>query len=114
MSEPKARHRLAAILAADAAGYSRVTAEDDRVALATLVAARVFRRRTEARTPAAKSLALNCSSTADRADLGGRSGDGRARIAKSSESGRRSRFTPSAPMSGIRAGNGDQTKNHER
>ena len=39
MSEPEARHRLAAILAADAAGYSRVMAEDDRVALATLDAA---------------------------------------------------------------------------
>ena len=49
MSEPEARHRLAAILAADAAGYSRVMAEDDRVALATLDAARVvFRRHIEA------------------------------------------------------------------
>ena len=49
MSEPEARHRLAAILAADAAGYSRVMAEDDRVALATLDAARVvFRGHIEA------------------------------------------------------------------
>jgi len=49
MSEPEARHRLAAILAADAAGYSRVMGEDDRVALATLDAARaVFRRNIEA------------------------------------------------------------------
>ena len=49
MSEPEARHRLAAILAADAAGYSRVMAEDDRVALATLDAARiVFRKHIEA------------------------------------------------------------------
>src|SRR6476620_10459613 len=49
MSEPEARHRLAAILAADAAGYSRVMAEDDHVALATLEAARaVFRRHIEA------------------------------------------------------------------
>ena len=40
MNEPEARHRLAAILAADAAGYSRVMAEDDRVALAALDAAR--------------------------------------------------------------------------
>ena len=49
MNEPEARHRLAAILAADAAGYSRVMAEDDRVALATLDAARVvFRRHIEA------------------------------------------------------------------
>jgi hypothetical protein len=39
MSEPETRHRLAAILAADAAGYSRAMAEDDRVALATLDAA---------------------------------------------------------------------------
>jgi predicted ATPase/class 3 adenylate cyclase/DNA-binding winged helix-turn-helix (wHTH) protein len=50
MNEPEARHRLAAILAADAAGYSRVMGEDDRVALATLDAARaVFRRNIEAR-----------------------------------------------------------------
>src|SRR6188508_744866 len=49
MNEPEARHRLAAILAADAAGYSRVMAEDDRVALATLDAARaVFRTHIEA------------------------------------------------------------------
>jgi predicted ATPase/class 3 adenylate cyclase/DNA-binding winged helix-turn-helix (wHTH) protein len=49
MNEAEARHRLAAILAADAAGYSRVMAEDDRVALATLDAARaVFRRHIEA------------------------------------------------------------------
>ena len=49
MSEPEARKRLAAILAADAAGYSRVMAEDDRAALATLDAARaVFRRHIEA------------------------------------------------------------------
>jgi adenylate cyclase len=49
MSEPETRHRLAAILAADAAGYSRAMAEDDRVALATLDAARVvFRRPIEA------------------------------------------------------------------
>jgi predicted ATPase/DNA-binding winged helix-turn-helix (wHTH) protein len=49
MNEPEARHRLAAILAADAAGYSRVMAEDDRVALAALDAARaVFRTHIEA------------------------------------------------------------------
>jgi hypothetical protein len=49
MNEPEARHRLAAILAADAAAYSRVMAEADRVALATLDAARtVFRRHIEA------------------------------------------------------------------
>src|SRR5689334_10231515 len=49
MSEPEARHRLAAILAADGAGYSRVMAEDDRAALAALDAARaVFRRHIEA------------------------------------------------------------------
>jgi adenylate cyclase len=49
MNEPEARHRLAAILAADAAGYSRVMAEDDRVALAALDAARaVFRKHIEA------------------------------------------------------------------
>ena len=48
MREPEARHRLAAILAADAAGYSRVMAEDDRVTLATRDAARaVFRRNIE-------------------------------------------------------------------
>jgi class 3 adenylate cyclase len=45
----EARHRPAAILPADAAGYSRVMAEDDRVALATPDAARaVFRRHIEA------------------------------------------------------------------
>jgi predicted ATPase/class 3 adenylate cyclase/DNA-binding winged helix-turn-helix (wHTH) protein len=49
MNEPEARHRLTAILAADAAGYSRAMAEDDRVALATLDAARiVFRKHIEA------------------------------------------------------------------
>src|SRR4029453_7870299 len=49
MNEPEARHRLAAILAADAAGYSRAMAEDDRVALAALDAARVvFRTHIEA------------------------------------------------------------------
>jgi class 3 adenylate cyclase len=45
MSEPEARHRLAAILAADAAGYSRVVAEDDRVALAARI---IFRKYIEA------------------------------------------------------------------
>ena len=49
MDEPAARHRLTAILAADAAGYSRAMAEDDRLALATLDTARaVFRRHIEA------------------------------------------------------------------
>ena len=49
MNEPEARHRLAAIMAADAAGYSHAMADDDRVALATLDAARtVFRRHIEA------------------------------------------------------------------
>ena len=49
MNEPEARHRLAAILAADAAGYSRAMVEDDRVALTTLDAARaVFRTHIEA------------------------------------------------------------------
>jgi adenylate cyclase len=49
MNEPEARHRLTAILAADAAGYSRAMAEDDRLALATLDAARVvFRGHIEA------------------------------------------------------------------
>jgi adenylate cyclase len=44
MRKPEARHRLAAILVADAVGYSRAAAEDDRVALATLDAARVIFR----------------------------------------------------------------------
>src|SRR5678815_5049966 len=49
MNEREVRHRLTAILAADAAGYSRVMAEDDRVALAALDAARaVFRTHIQA------------------------------------------------------------------
>ena len=49
MNEGEVRHRLTAILAADAAGYSRVMAEDDRDALAELDAARaVFRTHIEA------------------------------------------------------------------
>ncbi len=43
------RHRLAAILAADVAGYSRLMAADDRATVAALDAARtVFRTRIEA------------------------------------------------------------------
>jgi predicted ATPase/class 3 adenylate cyclase len=46
--KPQARHRLAAILAADAAGYSRLMAEDERATLAALDAARkVFRTQIE-------------------------------------------------------------------
>ena len=48
MSGTPHRHRLAAILAADAAGYSRLMASDERAALAALDAARaVFRSRIE-------------------------------------------------------------------
>ena len=48
MNKPEARHRLAAILAADAAGYSRLMTEDDRATLAALDAARsVFRMHIE-------------------------------------------------------------------
>jgi predicted ATPase/class 3 adenylate cyclase len=44
----QARHRLAAILAADAAGYSRLMSEDERATLAALDAARkVFRTQIE-------------------------------------------------------------------
>jgi hypothetical protein len=46
MNECSMRHRLAAILAADAAGYARLMAADDRAALEALDAARsVFRTR---------------------------------------------------------------------
>jgi adenylate cyclase len=48
MSDPGFRQRLAAILAADAAGYSRLMSGDERAAVALLDAAReVFRRYTE-------------------------------------------------------------------
>jgi predicted ATPase/class 3 adenylate cyclase len=46
--KPEARHRLAAILAADAAGYSRLMSEDERATLAALDTARkVFRTQIE-------------------------------------------------------------------
>src|SRR2546425_2493728 len=49
MEEFEPRHRLAAILAADAAGYSRLMAADDRVTLAALDAARaIFHARVRA------------------------------------------------------------------
>lgn len=49
MREPDLRHRLVAILAADAAGYSRLMAADNRFTLAALDAARaVFRTHVEA------------------------------------------------------------------
>ncbi|MBI3376284.1 MAG: adenylate/guanylate cyclase domain-containing protein [Betaproteobacteria bacterium] len=49
MSEAGLRQRLAAILAADAAGYSRLMAEDERATVAALDAARsVFRTQIEA------------------------------------------------------------------
>jgi adenylate cyclase len=50
VSETNVRQRLAAILAADAAGYSRLMAADDRATVAALDAARaVFRRSVESR-----------------------------------------------------------------
>ena len=50
MSHPELKQRLAAILAADAAGYSRLMAGDDRATVATLDAARaVFRTHIEAK-----------------------------------------------------------------
>ena len=49
MSDTGLKHRLAAILAADAAGYSRLMAGDDRATVAALDAARaVFRGQIEA------------------------------------------------------------------
>jgi class 3 adenylate cyclase/Flp pilus assembly protein TadD len=49
MSSPGLRHRLVAILAADATGYSRLMGEDERATLAALDAARtVFRQCIEA------------------------------------------------------------------
>ena len=49
MSEAALKHRLAAVLAADAAGYSRLMAANERATVATLDAARaVFRRQVEA------------------------------------------------------------------
>ena len=48
VSEPDFRHRLAAVLAADAVGYSRLMTTDERATVATLDAARaVFRRQIE-------------------------------------------------------------------
>src|SRR5262245_27213907 len=48
MNKAQPRHRLAAILAADAAGYSLLMAEDDRATLAALDTARgVFRTQVE-------------------------------------------------------------------
>ncbi len=45
MTGPEMRQRLAAILAADVAGYSRLMAADERATVAALDAARgVFRR----------------------------------------------------------------------
>ena len=38
--KPEVRHRLEAILAADAVGYSRLMSEDERATLAALDAAR--------------------------------------------------------------------------
>ena len=50
MSETGVRQRLAAILAADAAGYSRLMAVDDRATIAALEVARaIFRRHVESR-----------------------------------------------------------------
>ena len=49
MTDTDQRHKLAAILAADAAGYSRLMADDDRATVAALDAARaVFRAQIEA------------------------------------------------------------------
>jgi adenylate cyclase len=49
LSDAGVRHRLAAILAADAAGYSRLMAEDEHATVVALDAARaVFRRHVEA------------------------------------------------------------------
>ena len=49
MSDPALRQRLAAILAADVAGYSRLMAGDDRATVTALDAARtVFRGQIEA------------------------------------------------------------------
>jgi adenylate cyclase len=49
VSESDLRHRLAAVLAADAAGYSRLMAADDRATVVALDAARaVFRAQVEA------------------------------------------------------------------
>jgi len=49
MSDAELRHRLAAILAADVAGYSRLMAADEQATLAALDAARaIFRSRIEA------------------------------------------------------------------
>src|SRR5687768_898856 len=48
--EPQGRRKLAAILAADAAGYSRLMAEDDRTTVALLDSCRrVFRGHVESR-----------------------------------------------------------------
>jgi adenylate cyclase len=48
MTEPSLRHRLAAILAADVAGYSRLMAGDEGATVAALDAARaVFRAQIE-------------------------------------------------------------------
>ena len=50
MSETGLKQRLAAILAADVAGYSRLMAADERATVATLDAARmVFRLHIESR-----------------------------------------------------------------
>ncbi len=43
MSDTGLKHRLAAILAADAAGYSRLMAGDDRATVVALAAARAMR-----------------------------------------------------------------------
>jgi len=43
MSDTSLKHRLAAILAADAAGYSRLMAGDDRATVVALAAARAMR-----------------------------------------------------------------------
>ena len=49
MEDPGFKHRLAAILAADVAGYSRLMASDDRATVIALDAARqVFRTHVEA------------------------------------------------------------------
>lgn len=49
MNQGSLKHRLAAILAADAAGYSRLMAGDERATVAALDAAReAFRTRIEA------------------------------------------------------------------
>ena len=60
MSEPEARHRLVAILPLDTAGYSRMMAEDDRVALATLDTDQLLHRGVSAITSPLSRLTYSC------------------------------------------------------